>query len=66
MITLNSIFHISFRLFDPLDLTSHPDIQYEIALKIRKRLYLRETFVQEAGLDSDPGSQAPDGSVVAL
>ena len=43
-----------------------PDIQYEIALKIRKRLYLRETYIQEAGLDSDPGSQAPDGSVVAL
>ena len=43
-----------------------PDSQYEIALKIRKRLYLRETYIQEAGLDSDPGSQAPDGSVVAL
>ena len=42
-----------------------PDIA-EIALKKRKRLYLRETYIQEAGLDSDPGSQALDGSVVAL
>ena len=39
---------------------NNPNIQYEIAWKIRKRLQLREMCIEEAGLDSDPGSQAPD------
>ena len=39
---------------------NNPNIQYEIAWKIRKRLQLREMCIKEAGLDSDPGSQAPD------
>ena len=36
----------------------NPDIQYEIASKIEKRMKTRESKLQEAGLDSDPGSQA--------
>ena len=36
----------------------NPDIQYEIASKIEKRMKTREIKLQEAGLDSDPGSQA--------
>ena len=39
---------------------NNSNIQYEIAEKIRKRLQIREMWLQEAGLDSDPGSQAPD------
>ena len=36
----------------------NPDIQYKIASKIEKRMKTREIKLQEAGLDSDPGSQA--------
>ena len=39
---------------------NNSNIQYEIAEKIRKRLQIRDMLLQEAGLDSDPGSQAPD------
>ena len=39
---------------------NNSNIQYEIAGKIRKRLQIREMWLQEAGLDSDPGSQALD------
>ena len=40
---------------------NNSNIQYEIAEKIRKRLQLREMWLKEAGLDSDPGSQAYEG-----
>ena len=38
--------------------TDNPDIQYKIATKIEKRRTTRETKLREAGLGSDPGSQA--------
>ena len=38
--------------------TDNPDIQYEIASKIDKRMNTIESKLQEAGLNSDPGSQA--------
>ena len=39
---------------------NNPNIKYEIAWKIRKRLQLREMCIEEACLDLDPGSQSPD------
>ena len=40
--------------------TDNADIQYEIAGKISSRLKIRENKLEEAGLDSTPGSQAPE------
>ena len=40
--------------------TDDPDIQYEIVSKICSRLKIREMKLEEAGLDSHPGSHAPE------
>ena len=39
---------------------NNQDIQFEIAVKLGKSLQERDQVIEEAGLDSDPGSQAPE------
>ena len=40
-------------------LQKQPNIHHEIYWKIRQKIQLRES-IEEAAMESDPGSQAPD------